>query len=211
MDYPEGDHTLPIRLMRWEKEPLISRGLKMLCDYLRKRMGDGPLVMWEIGTYAGEGAEIFSPFFTEVHCVDTWNFPLSGEAEQYSWEEVERSWDMRAEACKNLVKHKGWSTDVAKTIAEDSIDFIYIDADHEYTSVRKDIAAWFPKVKNLGWIGGHDFSYFHEGVPRAVHDSFTFAPGSYPLIFADTSWLLQKNTALSASAPAADSESLQPS
>jgi len=56
---------------------------------------------------------------------------------------------------------------------DSSIDFVYIDATHEYESVRDDIAAWWPKVKPGGLLAGHDFCEGHPitaGVVRAVRE-----------------------------------------
>lgn len=48
------------------------------------------------------------------------------------------------------------SEDAAKDIEDDSIDFVYIDANHAERYVRQDINAWYPKVKAGGVIAGHD-------------------------------------------------------
>ena len=40
-----------------------------------------------------------------------------------------------------------------------SLDFIFIDADHTYESVKKDIELWTPKVKHEGIILGHDINW----------------------------------------------------
>jgi len=54
-------------------------------------------------------------------------------------------------------------------------DFVFIDADHTYESVKKDILAWYPKVKKGGIIAGHN--YFvegkgYEGLRKAVIEIF---------------------------------------
>lgn len=43
-------------------------------------------------------------------------------------------------------------------------DMVFIDADHEYEGVKRDIEAWKPYVKKL--ICGHDYDF--EGVRKAV-------------------------------------------
>ena len=50
-----------------------------------------------------------------------------------------------------------------------SLDFVFIDASHEYDDVKKDILAWYPKIKKGGIISGHDFTTF-EGVRQAVDE-----------------------------------------
>lgn len=61
---------------------------------------------------------------------------------------------------------------VAAAMYEDnSLDFVFIDAAHDYDNVKADIAAWLPKVKEGGIIGGHDWG--HPPVAQAVQDSLT--------------------------------------
>jgi hypothetical protein len=38
----------------------------------------------------------------------------------------------------------------------DNLDFVYIDGNHTYKYVKKDIELYYPKIKNGGIIGGHD-------------------------------------------------------
>ena len=39
----------------------------------------------------------------------------------------------------------------------DNVDFVYIDGNHSYEYVKKDIELYYPKVRRGGVIGGHDF------------------------------------------------------
>jgi hypothetical protein len=52
------------------------------------------------------------------------------------------------------------------------IDIIFIDALHDYESVKQDIALWWPKVRIGGMLAGHDFNHQWPGVERAVAESF---------------------------------------
>jgi|26BtaG_2_1085354.scaffolds.fasta_scaffold03081_2 predicted O-methyltransferase YrrM len=49
-------------------------------------------------------------------------------------------------------------------------DYIYIDAEHDYDSVRRDIRSWYPKLKVGGLIGGHDVGV--GGVRHAITEFF---------------------------------------
>lgn len=52
------------------------------------------------------------------------------------------------------------STDkAAKLIEDESLDFIFIDADHSEEAVRRDIENWSPKVQTGGAIIGHDIDW----------------------------------------------------
>eukprot|EP00933_Yihiella_yeosuensis_P030751 TRINITY_DN24336_c0_g1_i1.p1 TRINITY_DN24336_c0_g1~~TRINITY_DN24336_c0_g1_i1.p1 ORF type:complete len:436 (+),score=65.28 TRINITY_DN24336_c0_g1_i1:74-1381(+) len=59
------------------------------------------------------------------------------------------------------------SVEAAAHVADASCDGIFIDGDHSYAQVVRDIAAWEPKVKPGGFLSGHDFGN-HPDVARAV-------------------------------------------
>ena len=65
---------------------------------------------------------------------------------------------------------RGLSTAMSKTIQDETLDFIYIDGDHSYEGVMKDLQAWCRKVKKNGLISGHDYKNVAYGVYEAVHD-----------------------------------------
>lgn len=51
------------------------------------------------------------------------------------------------------------------------LDYVFLDAAHDYESVRTDIDAWWRKIRPGGWMGGHDYTHSAE-VRRAVHERF---------------------------------------
>lgn len=56
----------------------------------------------------------------------------------------------------------------AKYTKDRSLDFVFIDASHDYESVSQDIWDWATKVRHM--IMGHD--YCHPGVNRAVKEMY---------------------------------------
>jgi predicted O-methyltransferase YrrM len=66
----------------------------------------------------------------------------------------------------------GFSIEVAKGFKNKSLDFVFIDASHDYESVRDDIKAWLPKIKKGGVLSGHDYLEF-PGVRTAVDEAFS--------------------------------------
>jgi hypothetical protein len=68
----------------------------------------------------------------------------------------------------NPIKSISWAG--AALYEDNSLDFVFIDAAHDYDSVRKDISAWFPKIKNEGVIAGHDYDC--PDVRKAVTEFF---------------------------------------
>jgi len=78
------------------------------------------------------------------------------------------------EFCKN---HNGraklmrmTTSEAAELIEDESLDFIFIDADHSYEGCNEDIKKWAPKVKKGGCVMGHDI--FWEGVNKAIRENF---------------------------------------
>jgi predicted O-methyltransferase YrrM len=49
------------------------------------------------------------------------------------------------------------STEASRRFEDNSIDFVYIDADHSYDGVTADLTAWYPKVRLGGMMSGHDY------------------------------------------------------
>ena len=68
--------------------------------------------------------------------------------------------------------HRVASWDAADLYEDGSLDFVFIDAAHEYAEVKKDLAAWRRKVKRGGLLGGHDYTAFFPGLQRAVNEAF---------------------------------------
>lgn len=65
------------------------------------------------------------------------------------------------------------SLEACQEFADESLDYVFIDADHEYLPVLKDIRAWLPKVKFGGYLMGHDYkSDYNLGVVFAVNEVF---------------------------------------
>lgn len=60
------------------------------------------------------------------------------------------------------------SKDAVKIYRDDSLDFVLIDASHEYNQVYRDISHWLKKVKSGGIIAGDDYDW--QGVEKAVKE-----------------------------------------
>ena len=53
---------------------------------------------------------------------------------------------------------KGDSTEELNKFSNNYFDMIYIDADHSYEGCKKDLNESYKKIKNGGWILGHDYA-----------------------------------------------------
>jgi predicted O-methyltransferase YrrM len=93
------------------------------------------------------------------------------------WKQIEPSWhgetyaqwdmkaigeQMRQEALRYgeraIVIHAS-TVKAAEQIQDESLDFIFVDAEHSYEAAKADILAWAPKVKPSGWLLGHDINW----------------------------------------------------
>lgn len=88
-------------------------------------------------------------------------------------------------------------SDVAsKQIPDESLDFVYLDADHSYEGCKTDLECWYPKVKKNGIIAGHDYADVvtpngvEFNVVKAVNEFFNnihVTNEEYP------TWIVRKN------------------
>jgi predicted O-methyltransferase YrrM len=62
------------------------------------------------------------------------------------------------------------TVEAAAHIEDGSLDFIFVDADHATESVLADVGAWRPKVREGGWLIGHDAQW--GSVRRALQQLF---------------------------------------
>ena len=94
-----------------------------------------------------------------VHCIDTFKIPGTYEA-----------FIKNVGHFKNLDTHISDSVKAANKFKNESIDMVFIDADHSYKAVKADIEAWLPKTRKL--ICGHDYVPSWPGVRKAVDEKF---------------------------------------
>lgn len=57
---------------------------------------------------------------------------------------------------KKIKLIKDFSNVAVEQFRDNSLDFVYIDANHSYKKVLEDISIWIEKVKTNGIMGGHD-------------------------------------------------------
>lgn len=78
------------------------------------------------------------------------------------------------------------SEEASHQFQNESLDWVFIDADHSYDAVCADVHAWFPKLKFGGLLAGHD--YGNVAVTRAVDRMFK------KFCVWDTIWYTRRNT-----------------
>jgi predicted O-methyltransferase YrrM len=147
------------------------------------------LTMLEIGCYAGESTELFlkSGKIKKLYAVDIWNDDLgyfSSINPNHNFSEVEKIFDEKIKGY-DVIKYKNTIANVSSNIHD--LDFIYIDANHEYEYVMSDINESLKMIKKGGIISGHDYNLETPGVIKAVDEIF----GNNIKIYSDSSWLVK--------------------
>jgi predicted O-methyltransferase YrrM len=72
---------------------------------------------------------------------------------------------------RNVTIKKGYSDQELQQLADGSLDWIYVDADHRYEGVKKDLEVAIKKVKKNGIIAGDDYIEKQGwGVVKAVNE-----------------------------------------
>ncbi len=94
-------------------------------------------------------------------------------------------WNMKSSGIDNITPIRMLSSEAAKQFEDRSLDFVFIDAEHDYNSVKNDILSWLPKIKNGGYIGGHDYEM--DSVKKFIKEQFD---GKFIIGTITTSWLV---------------------
>lgn len=141
----------------------LSRGdlAKLFCEF-------GYRVGAEIGVYRGENAKVLldSNPNLKLICVDAWISTLK---------QVRYNIAMNRLAGYNIEVKKMFSLDAAKEVEDVSLDFVYIDASHDFDNVMLDLISWERKVRIGGIVSGHDYIHHSRlGVVEAVN-AYTYA------------------------------------
>ena len=69
---------------------------------------------------------------------------------------------------QHITVHRERSDVAADRWADNSIDYVMIDADHSYDAVLRDIRAWWPKIRAGGLLTGDDLRGSFPGVRQAI-------------------------------------------
>lgn len=80
------------------------------------------------------------------------------------------------------------SVNASGIFANASLDWVHLDARHDYESLKNDIEAWLPKVKAGGWLSGDDYDTVKwPEVVTAVRD---LLPGARPWSTQQWRWIV---------------------
>lgn len=164
--------------------PKQAGGRQFLLDMLPKQS-----VGAEIGVHMGDFSQhildTISP--RELHLIDPWEHQTSaiyknawyGGVAKGAQNEMDKRYayvcnrfDQQIHAGRVKV-HRGYSTDILEQFQDDYFDWVYIDGNHLYEYVKKDLKLSFDKTKSDGFITGDDYTdggWWEGGVKKAVDE-----------------------------------------
>lgn len=149
----------------------------------------------EIGVWQGEFSEILCKANPKLHLysIDSWDIsvyekgfleqshPKPGSTEQPYFE------NLYHEAIKRLSPYnctiiRKTSMDAVKDFEDNSLDFVYLDAGHDFLNFTLDIHNWKKKVRAGGIVSGHDYSGFKSYKMIHVKEALMAYARSYHMI-----------------------------
>ncbi|SRR5712692_4490822 len=168
----------------------------------------------EIGVYRGDfSAKVVRIVQPRVlHLIDPWKFRTEktyenawyGGAIGVSQANMDSIFDSIKERFKNETRsgvisiHRSPSADIRSAFPDDYFDWIYIDGDHTYEFVKKDLESFYPKVKKGGYIAGDDYhgddpeAWWKSDVKKAV-DEFVSTGMCETVLMRNNQFVLRKS------------------
>jgi len=162
-----------------DKYQVKGKGLiKLHCT----RWGTFPILFKELGFTLGAEIGVYKGRFSKqllrlnpnlkLYGIDAWQV-YDGYEDTQDPEHMERIYK---EARMRLAPYNfkiiiDWSMKAVKRFKDESLDFVYIDGNHSYESVKEDIREWSKKVKKGGIVAGHDYINGHRGITFGVRQA----------------------------------------
>lgn len=161
----------------------------------------------EIGVRAGQNLDqiVQGSKPSEFVGIDSWDSGEISSQNDVGFSQVKQD-QLESQVRNKFAKYgergriiRGYFFEVCSQFPDGYFDYIYIDADHSYEAVKRDLEDWYPKVRTGGILAGHDYiakdsKHVKYGVIEAVDE---FVRNHNVRFFATTpenysSWLMLK-------------------
>lgn len=122
----------------------------------------------------------------QLSCVDPWKYDAFSEGNPYRLKQ-EYFDGCYKEAVKRLAPYKTTiikktSMDALEDFEDNSLDFVYIDANHDFVNFTQDLHYWIKKVRFGGVVSGHDYTYYSYSKFNHVKRALIAYARSYRMI-----------------------------
>jgi len=191
----------------------MRRHERSLVRVLRENLGEDVKYGIEVGVWKGGLSAALLRSFPDLRTdnglwlgmVDLWGVP-EGKASMHdkdnNEEAMQQAKQVAIEATKFAENRRMLFQDdsihAAAQWEDCGLDFVFVDADHYYESVKADVEAWWPKVRKDGILAGHDYNGQGDrrkgwGVKRAT-DEFIGALGLKVNVEPGLVWWVKKES-----------------
>jgi hypothetical protein len=170
-------------MTHWTEIPGNSQSIDTIYGPAVAEAKDGDVFV-ELGVFCGRSLAMLCEMVLQsgkliaVYGVDLWedggaitrnaSHPYEPAVMDQCIRDVERTVDKGVK----LALFREDTASAAYRFEDRSVTLAFIDGDHSYAGVQRDIAAWWPKVKPGGLLAGHDYSHEYPGVMQAVGEAF---------------------------------------
>ena len=178
-------------------------GRERLLERLPKRA-----VCAEIGVYQGRFSELILRIARpkKLHLIDPWKYEADPAYDQSFMGGAKGQSQARMDAMHDTVVkvfksrrvdiHRAGSAECSSLFPDNYFDWIYIDGNHQYEFVKRDLELYFSKVKGGGLIAGDDYDrgpnhWSKDGVKHAV-DEFVSKDLCQKIVIDKHQFLLRK-------------------
>jgi hypothetical protein len=145
-----------------QQSPIFLREKSRTKDLPRLFKKLGFKVGAEIGSMKGWYASFLFAYITglKLYCIDPWEeYDEFVESHQTGQVKLNECFELAQQRLKgrNVEFIRKYSMDAVKDFKDESLDFVYIDANHTFEYAVEDIAQWSKKVRKDGIVAGHDY------------------------------------------------------
>lgn len=151
------------------KKGIRSQGLRWLAE-----QAAGCQKIIELGSYHGRSARaMLDNSRAHLWCVDTWDWRHNASQWKVTEEDYEAFFWNIVDVSERITILKMTTQDAFEYFAEEELetfDMVFIDANHDYESVRAEILNYVLLLESGGLLCGHDYHNGREGVDRAVDE-----------------------------------------
>jgi len=153
----------------------------------------------EIGVFTGNLTNIVmrecKGIVKNYYCVDPWKpYPEYYDRPIRDEELTIEYWEKIYNRVVNIAKNNSEihiireeSLIGVNNIQDKSLDMVYIDAIHDEPNGKADILSWLDKVRDYGFVAGHDYLTRFEGLIKAIDSIF----GMDLIVFSDSNWFIR--------------------
>jgi hypothetical protein len=124
----------------------------------------------EIGVDRGEFSEKFCKVGLTLYAIDPWQYD-NDYIDRHSQKRLDSFYELTKKVLSSYPKStviRKTSMEAVNDFADESLDFVYIDGNHQLKYVIEDLVEWSKKIKKGGAICGHDYIYTSPRKPAGI-------------------------------------------